>query len=114
MGSVFGATQADEVSLRPHGYPKAAHAADVPWRGRRLSAIGGGRPSWEFGEVLASSRHQSSLVSESPPLLKKILSSFSSSAKSTFTVLRASVILLRHTFSSGSSVPSRVCLWPYC
>lgn len=113
MGSGFGATQADEVSLRPHGYPKAAHAVDMPWRGRRLPAIGGERARWEFGEVWASSRHHSSLVSESP-LLKKILSSFSSSAKSTFTVLRASVILLRHTFSSGSSVPSRVCLWPYC
>lgn len=46
--------------------------------------------------------------------LKKVLRSFSRSAKSTLRVLMASVIFFRHLSSSDSSVPSTVCLWPYC
>lgn len=54
------------------------------------------------------------LVSAGVSPLKKTLISFSRSAKSTLRVLIASVIFLTQTSSSGSSVPSTVCLWPYC
>lgn len=63
-------------------------------------------------ELAANEEHDQASAGVSP--LKKTLISFSRSAKSTLRVLMASVIFVRQTSSSGSSVPSTVCLWPYC